>query len=678
MRHFLPLFLFAALLTPVQAEEGAKRDNQLTQAERDEGWKLLFNGVDLTGFGDPTRDGKWRVIAGVLTGTNGKGVLPTKGRYNHFTLSLDARIYDTGKRRGNSGIFIRSSGLLALRGRWPDGPEIQIDHGDGGFWTGSIWQKAKAKKVATKDREWFNMRIEAIGRVIRVWINGELVTRYDQPEKEIRRGPIAFQVHHKTDVVEFKNIKIRPMLNNAEKKPKHSGVWSRFRGQNGSGLAVGNDPLPDKIGPETNVEWKVPLASGHSSPVIHDDRVYVTAMEDRRLLTLALDARDGSVLWKAEAPYDTLEPIHRSGSYAQPSPATDGKHVVCLFGSTGLFCYNTNGKPLWDIPMGPFNDDFGAAASPFIVGDRVILNQDHDLDSFLMSIDLHTGEQIWKTNRPEFPRSYSTPIIWQNDGQQQIVVCGTLRIVGYDFETGKEVWSVGNVSRLNNMTPVVGRDNMLYVAAWAPGGDAGERIETYPFGEFAKKYDKNQNGSFEAGELPPKGPIGRRFRQLDRDKDGHITRTEYESMRQIFDSARNLVFALRPGGEGDITESHVVWQFSRLLPYVPSPLYYGDHLYMVKNGGIFSCLDAKTGDLLKHGRVSARGNYFSSPVAGDGKIYLVSERGEITVVRAGEDWQELSAASLGEDSYSTPAVVAGRIYLRTSGHLYCFSKAEPF
>ena len=100
--------------------------------------------------------------------------------------------------------------------------------------------------------------------------------------------------------------------------------------------------------------------------------------------------------------------------------------MVCLFGSTGLFCYNTNGKPLWDIPMGPFNDDFGAAASPFIVGDRVILNQDHDLDSFLMSIDLHTGEQIWKTNRPEFPRSYSTPIIWQNDGQQQIVVCLSL------------------------------------------------------------------------------------------------------------------------------------------------------------------------------------------------------------------------------------------------------------
>lgn len=452
--------------------------------------------------------------------------------------------------------------------------------------------------------------------------------------------------------------------------------WSRFRGPNGSGVATGNEPLPTEIDPDKNVVWKTALPGGHSSPVLHGDRLYLTAERDRKLLTLALDSRSGAIVWERQARYKTLEAIHGIGSYAQPSVTTDGERVVSLFGSCGLFCYDRSGELLWHRAMGPFNDDFGTGSSPLIVGKRVIVNQDHDTDSFLAALDLRTGEPIWRTDRSEFPRSYATPIVWRNEDALQIVVPGTLRAVGYDLETGTEVWTVRGLARIVNPTPVVGEDGTLYMAAWAPGGDAGDRIKPPTFDEYASGHDKNENGSLELAEVPSDSAMGRRFRQLDRDKDEKITRAEYDGMRQIFETARNVVVAVRPGGKGDITSSHVKWTTFGGVPYVPSPLYYKGHVFVVKNGGIVSCFDAATGELRKRARVSGLGNYYSSPVAGDGKIYLISERGEASVISAERDWKVLSTASFGEDAYATPAIARGRIFLRTAGHLYCFGRLK--
>ncbi len=188
----------------------AKRENRLNGEQTKSGWKLLFNGNDLSGFREPTRDGKWTARGGILTGTDGKGVLATEETFDDFILTADVRISDRGDRRDNSGIYIRSSGLMAHRGRWPDGHEIQIDHGDPEFWTGSIWKGAHARRVETKDGEWFTMRIEAAGPRIRVFINNELVTDHVQTGP-VQKGPISFQVHHETDLVEFKNLKVRAL-----------------------------------------------------------------------------------------------------------------------------------------------------------------------------------------------------------------------------------------------------------------------------------------------------------------------------------------------------------------------------------------------------------------------------------------------------------------------------------
>jgi outer membrane protein assembly factor BamB len=451
-----------------------------------------------------------------------------------------------------------------------------------------------------------------------------------------------------------------------------AGSWPQFHGPNATGLANGSDKLPAQIGPDQNVVWKVPFPPGHSSPVVHGDRLYLTGVDAGRLFTFGVDRQTGRILWQAEAPHKGLEKIHQIGSHAQPSPATDGERVVSLFGSSGLFCYDMGGKQLWHVPLGPFKNEFGTGSSPIIVGDWVLLNQDHDADSFLVALDKRTGQTVWKTDRSEFPRGYATPVIWEVNGKKQIVVVGTLRVVGYDFETGKEVWTVRGVARITNATPVVGADGTLFVAAWSPGGDLTERIDVQPFDDVTGQQDADKNGTLESGEITDPA-MKSRFPQFDRDKDGHISRAEWENMRRIFADAQNLVLAIKPGGTGDITHTHVLWRQHKIIPYVPSPLYYNGHLFMVKDGGIVSCLDARTGKPAKQERVFGSSGYYSSPVCGDGKVYLVSQRGDLSVITAAPQWEVLGRARFGEDVYATPALADGRIYLRTAGHLYCFA-----
>lgn len=186
----------------------ASRENRLTEAQERSHWTLLFDGRTLNGFRKPTRDSQWEVRDGVLVGSGGPGVLATEGEYESFLLTADVKVHDTGERRGNSGFFIRSTALDAQNGRWPDGFEIQVDHGDPSYWTGSIWKTARAEKVATRDGEWFTLRLEAAGPRIRVWVNGKLTTEHVDA-KAVRPSPISIQVHHPTDVVEIKNLKIQ-------------------------------------------------------------------------------------------------------------------------------------------------------------------------------------------------------------------------------------------------------------------------------------------------------------------------------------------------------------------------------------------------------------------------------------------------------------------------------------
>lgn len=446
--------------------------------------------------------------------------------------------------------------------------------------------------------------------------------------------------------------------------------WEQFRGPNATGVADGAR-LPDEIAPDKNVVWKAPLPPGHSSPIVSGDRLFLTAVRDQKLFVMGLDRRTGKTLWESEIPHKGLEKIHQIGSHAQSSPATDGRIIVSFFGSSGLFCHDRDGKLLWSKAFGPFNNEFGAGSSPILVGDRILLVQDHDTDSFVMALDKKTGEVLWKTDRTDFPRNYASPVLWENNGKKQVIVTGTLRVIGYDLETGKEAWTVGGLSRIVNMTPVAAPDGNLYVVGWTAGADADDRIDVPTWEEYIKANDKNGNGGIEENEMP-EAALKMRFLHFDRNKDGTIVKEEWDWMRDIFVGAKNVALAIKPGGKGDITKSHVLWTYTKNLPYIPSPLYYHGLVYLVKNGGILTTLDAKTGEPTRSERIFGTANYYASPVAGDGKVYTVSQKGEVSVIQAGAEWKLLSRSRLGEEVFASPAIADGQIFLRTTEYLYCF------
>lgn len=452
--------------------------------------------------------------------------------------------------------------------------------------------------------------------------------------------------------------------------------WPQFRGPEGRASATTDNFLPNDISPQSkNLLWKTDLPPGHSSPVVVDQRIFLTAERDRNLLTIGMDRESGKVLWEKEAPYEKLEQIHAIGSHCQSTPCADDERVVAFFGSSGLYCYDHDGELLWNKPMGPFNNTFGAGSSPLIVDDVVILGQDHDQESFLMAIDKRTGKTLWKTDRSEFPRNYCTPVIWNNAGRKQIVMAATLRIIGYDFDSGEELWTVRGISRAVCMTPVVGDDSNLYVAGWAAGGDENERIVVQPFDVVVKEFDKNGNGTLEEKELPD-GDISQRFAQVDRNKNGSLTKQEYEYFRGLFDNGQNMILSIKPGPKGEATETHVRWRQKKQIPFCASPLYHDGMVFTVKDGGIVSCWDAKTGKPFKQLRLEppATAEYYSSPTYGDGKVFLANQRGAVTVLSADKSCDVLHTGEFNEDIYASPAIVDGKIFLRTNAGLYCFAK----
>lgn len=449
--------------------------------------------------------------------------------------------------------------------------------------------------------------------------------------------------------------------------------WPQFRGPGSNGISTPEVPLPADIGPEKHVVWKTPLPPGHSSPAIVGDKIFLTAVRDKEHLeTLCLDRAKGKILWRVEAPHKTLEQIHGIGSYAQPSPAADTECVVAMFGSSGLYCYDHAGKELWHRELGPFVDEFGTASSPIIGGDRVVLARDHDLGSFIAAYDKQTGKELWRVERSEFGRSYSTPVIWTVDGKRQIVLAGSLRVVGYEWETGRELWTVRGISRVVCSTPVIGDGNRLLVAAWSAGGEPGDMIRMEPFADFAAQFDENKNGTLEKAEVGNSAALKTRFSQCDRNKDGQITKTEYDNFAMLFDRSQNGLLAIKPGCSGDASESNLLWRYDKFIPYCASPLSCGERVFMIKDGGILTCVSAATGKATKSGRMGATGNYYASPVAGDGKVFLLSQKGMLSVVSNVDQWQVLHSVDFGEECYATPALLDGHIYLRTAGHLYCF------
>ncbi len=448
--------------------------------------------------------------------------------------------------------------------------------------------------------------------------------------------------------------------------------WPQFRGPGGLGIADEGDP-PIHFGPATNVLWKTKLPAGHSSPCVWADRIFLTGVSDARLETLCLARRDGRVLWRRPAPAEKVEATHRISNPAASTPATDGQHVYVYFGSFGLLCYDFEGREQWTRPLPPPVVEFGTGTSPILAGDLLILNCDQDLGSYLLAADKRTGKDVWKIDRAEFRRGFATPFIWRHGGEEELIVPGSIWLRSYNLKDGSERWTVHGTARIACSSPVAS-DGLLFSASWNIGGDEDSRITMEPFAEAAAQYDQNKDGQFTAGELPA-GPIRERFTLMDLNKDGIATPAEWQNMVEMFAKAENAVRAIRPGGRGDITASHVAWKVTRSLPYVSSPLCYQGRLYTIKNGGLASCYEAKTGRVIyQDERLDALGDYYSSAIAANGRIYIASQKGLVLVFTASDKLDVLARNDLAEQIFATPAIVDGLLYLRTEGHLYAFGK----
>ncbi len=448
--------------------------------------------------------------------------------------------------------------------------------------------------------------------------------------------------------------------------------WSAFRGPNGSGVGE-TSALPLEFGPAANVAWKTDLPAGKSSSVLTDTHIFLTGWTADSLLTLALDRVTGKLLWKSGTPRPRSEHLHNLNSAASATPVTDGTNVYVFFGDLGLISYGPEGKERWRVPLGPFTNLHGMSASPIVVDDKVVLVCDQDTESFVLAIEKDTGKVAWKSARPEVVHGFATPSVYiAPSGEKQIVVPGSYVLISYSAKTGKKLWWVRGLTWQVKPAAVVA-DGVIYATGWAPGAEAAQRKFFPEFEEAAKEADPNGDGKISPEELPEKWKPTGSWRAIDLDRDGFLSPRDW-SFYIARRGSRNATIAVRPkDARGDLTKSHVVWEYERAVPVVPTPVLYDGLLYVLKSGGILTTIDPATGKVGRVGRLEgAIDKYYASPVAADGKVYFASETGKVAVVNAGEDWKVVRVNDLGEPVYATPAIDDGRIYVRTESSLYAF------
>jgi outer membrane protein assembly factor BamB len=444
------------------------------------------------------------------------------------------------------------------------------------------------------------------------------------------------------------------------------------------GVAGDDARPPVRFDPTTNVAWRVATPAGNSSPVIWDDRIFLTGLAEGKLLTLAYDRATGREIWRAATVPERIEEVHPAlGHPATATPVTDGERVYVHFGSFGLLANDFAGREVWRRPMKLTQTGYGASSSPILAGELVIQLLDQDGDSHLVALDRCTGHVAWRVERPEMRRGFGTPILWSHDGATDLVVPGTLWLKGLDPATGSERWQVSGLARITCTSPVVG-DGLLFAASWTTGGDRGPSHLLMPkFDEVLDANDADRDGKFTFAELPS-GPAKERFKHLDGNRNGFVERAEWETMADIFARVENQAFAVKPDAGGQVSDAGVLWRFKKGLPYVGSPLFYRGRFYLVKDGGMLTCLEPQTGRAIyQEERLGPIGPYYASLLGADGRLYITSRRGTVVVVRAGDTLEVLARNELGETAQASPAALGDTLFVRTAGNLTAFRQSSP-
>ena len=378
--------------------------------------------------------------------------------------------------------------------------------------------------------------------------------------------------------------------------------WTRWRGPSGQGV-VTDTGYPDTWTETTNVLWKTEVPGrGHSSPIVWDDRIFLTTSRNRgrQVSILSFRRSDGQLLWEADVPAGQAEYVHNKNSPAAATATTDGERVYASFGSRGMLAVDFAGNLIWHRDLGRIDNYHGPAGSPLLYRDSVIIYQDQSGGAFVTALDARTGQIRWRTERAARV-GWGTPIAITVGDHDELIVSSQRLVQSYDPVTGDELWRCDGMLREVIPTPVVGH-GLVFCAS----GRAGPTL------------------------------------------------------------------AIRPGGQGDVTQTHLEWKTTRGSPFVPSPVIYGDYLYQINDmSSIITCLNAKTGETVWQERLGRprREGISASPVIVDDKLFVTNDEGQTFVLRTGPNFQLLHTNDIGARMLASPALVDGIWYMRTSREL---------
>lgn len=399
--------------------------------------------------------------------------------------------------------------------------------------------------------------------------------------------------------------------------------WPSWRGPTADGIAPAAAKPPLTWSETANIKWKVKIAGrGSASPIVWGNRVFVqtavpasgtsepSADEVHKFIIQCLDRQTGKLLWektaREEKPHEAYHPS--DGTFASNSCVTDGEHVWAYFGSRGVYCYDMDGNLKWNKDLGDMKIKlaFGEGTSPVLHGEHLVILWDQEGDSFITALNKSTGEQIWKTPRAE-ATTWTTPLIVEHAGQQQVIVSATSKIRSYELKTGKLIWECGGMTRNVIPVPVVS-NGIVYCTSGYSG---------------------------------------------------------------------NSVMAIKLGRTGDLTGTDaVVWKYARNTPYVPSPVLAKDRLYLFAgNTPVLTSFDAMTGKVMIDGkRIEGLNGVYASPVAADGRIYIVGRNGTSAVIKQSDTLEVLATNKLDDKIDASPAIVDRQIFLRGLEHVYCIEE----
>lgn len=412
--------------------------------------------------------------------------------------------------------------------------------------------------------------------------------------------------------------------------------WPQFRGPQACGVDA-SKPLPITWNVETgqNIRWQTPLPGlAHASPIISGDRIYVTTavgpgdaelkvglygdiapvnetgLHQWRLL--ALERSSGKILWNVPG-HEAIPRVkrHPKSTHCSSTPATDGRHIVAILGSEGLFCFDTDGKRLWKKDLGPMDSGYfavpsaqwGFASSPIIRDGKVIVLCDVQTNSFLAAFDIGSGKELWRTPRGDVP-TWGSPTVVEAGGRAQIVVNGWHHSGGYDFGTGKELWRLDGGGDIPVPTPIFA-NGLIYLTS-------------------------------AHGKLRP-------MRAIRPEASGNITPPD-------------------PAG----TNAGIAWVHPRQGNYMQTPIAIGNRVYGCVDNGVLTCFDARSGKIFYSERLSsiAQG-YTASPVSDGRHIYFPGETGKVLVVPVSDQFSTVATNDLGEICMTTPAIADGTLFFRT-------------